>query len=513
MSLIAAVQSPLGGPYVEIPEKPHRVCSSEQKLVIQAVVQIAVRIFFVFSVIFMTAAIFPLSFSAVVLPLFGVGAAMFSAFFFHLDVSDSRRLIEPELPLLEPMEEARMHFMAPLPAPFQAQLPVRGLYRQGMNCWLNSDLQWMDCDPHVAGWLRTPIPEDLELFMQYLERYDIPEEWKVQFRNYRLHLNPPLPVSIAFEQFLHTINPGEATPPWKNFYLQFRAIYRDLLILQPYFSLFMGIYDQAAQHNLPIVNGNSQYLREVLSRLSPHIDPSPYLQMDAAEALTKILDLLPNRLKVHVREYNHYRVDGVTPMLGNPLGITEKEQYQWGFQLEINKNEPQNDLLRMFNAHCNETREVPNRNEWVTQSNIHNESQRYQPIRRRFEILEHPTALRLQIKRFESIRAPTSWLTKVVPNWWPGMGWRSEKLHNPVAIPRTFPLRRQDGQVRNYQLTAFIVHLGETPNSGHYIAYRKLMLNGAPAYFRLDDHVVTQIDPLTWERESAQAYLVDYLPE
>ncbi len=485
-------------------ELSHKVRSPKQKAIVHTIIQLAVRIFFVFSVIVMSAALLPLAFQAVLLPLFAIGAAVLASFFFQLEPSVFAQRIEAMPPLLKYIEKKPIRFAIHMPDHMPKTAP-RGIFRLGNNCWLNSLLQWIESDPLVARWIRIPIPPEMEPFIQYMQQYELPDGLVNGFRNYIQ--NHPLPVQAAFSQFLAGYVPNAG---FEEELRKFRdEIYPNLLILQPTFSQFFEIYDHARRDNLALVNANSQYLRLVLNRISQLINPSPAVQLDAAEAAGVILDLLPNSLKLQLEEENHYRVAGVTPIAGHPDGITRKTIRDWGIALSIDPKDQHPELGRMFKHFCNEKLRIPNRSDWITHINENQIDQKYQPIRRKFHLLEFPRSLRFQIKRMESIRS-TNWLAKVLPR---RLKHREKivKITKDVSIPDVLPVQKNSGEIRNYQLAAVTVHEGESTQSGHYETFRKIE-DGKVTYYRLDDHVVTQIDRQEWERAVRQAYLVQYSP-
>lgn len=475
----AAVDSSLLQQYQAPIEKPF--LSPNQKAIVHTIVQIAVRVFFVFAVVIMTAALLPLAFHAIVVPVIGISAAILSAFFFQLDVSAYAQPIEPFAPLLQPIADIPLKFIAPLPAAYPQELPIRGLIRQGMNCCVNASSQCHEGDPGVAQWVRTPLPAGLEPFLHYLAQYDLRPEWIQGFRNYYATLAPAPDVLLAFDHyFSQMVYPPEV----HDQYVKFRDIFKGLLRIQPYFSQFFAAHDHVIQNNLALGHENSQNLRIVLSALSGGIDPNPNVQLDATEVSYCLLNHLPNSLKTHIRETTR-RSDGTA---------TEREEYTPIVSLALPKGNSKPSMVDLVN-------------DYTREETIQPENQGL--IRRSVQFVEHPPVLRCHIKRFESVSPPKSWLTKLLPDWWPGMQWRAKKLHTPVAFD-PISLRIADGTARDYTCNTFLVHLGDSATSGHYIAYRKVMIHGQPAYFQIDDHLVTQIDQQAWERASQEAYMVYY---
>ncbi|MBX9744556.1 MAG: ubiquitin carboxyl-terminal hydrolase [Chlamydiales bacterium] len=76
---------------------------------------------------------------------------------------------------------------------------------------------------------------------------------------------------------------------------------------------------------------------------------------------------------------------------------------------------------------------------------------------------------------------------------------RGNKIHTPVEVPEMLDLAphyfglKQEAKIA-YELTDFIEHVGQTPHSGHYIAYvSRRDGQGNKRYFRCNDSVVEEI--------------------
>ncbi|MGL5263040.1 MAG: ubiquitin carboxyl-terminal hydrolase [Candidatus Rhabdochlamydia sp.] len=65
-------------------------------------------------------------------------------------------------------------------------------------------------------------------------------------------------------------------------------------------------------------------------------------------------------------------------------------------------------------------------------------------------------------------------LERFVPNW--ENPKKPTKFTNPIEIPEQLDakLLKKDASNQKYELSSFIVHIGQTINGGHYIAYRKV---------------------------------------
>ena len=329
------------------------------------------------------------------------------------------------------------------------------------------------------------------------------------FRAFLPAMAQPLPIPQAFAQFLEGYVPAA---DYRNEFVDFKNTYNDLLLLQPYFSQFLAAYDEARAQNRPVVNANSQNLRIVLSQISALIDPSSGVQLDAAEVLALMMGALPKGERIRIQKSTHYNVQGQPPIADHPDGITRKEEHLAVLPLEIDANEARPDLIRLVNHFCDEDLHIPNQNDWITQRDVFNQDRKYQPVHRHFEFVEPPPFLMIQLKRFKEIPPPKSWLTRILPNWWPGMQWRYQKLSTPIRVPDRFTLGTQNG-AQIYRLASVDVHIGGSPNSGHYVTYRSQVADGQTTYYCLDDSRVTQVPREAWARAVESSYLLHFLPE
>lgn len=494
-------------PLAHIPEKNFPIAAPHLKEIAKTVAQAAVRIFCVFSIIWMAGALLPVAFHAVLIPTMAIGASCLAGFLFQYDTSAFRQPIISLPPLLRQILERPIQFHAPAAPPLAPAAP-RGLFRQGQNCSINSIVQFIESCPRLALWFRAPPPQDLEPFIQFIETYQPRPEWIAGFRAFVPAMAQPLPIPQAFAQFLEGYVPADN---YRNEFVDFRNTYKDLLLLQPYFSQFLAAYDEARANNRPVVNANSQNLRIALSQISALIDPSSGVQLDAAEVLGLMMGALPQRERIRIQKSTQYNIQGQPPIADHPDGITRKEEFLAVLPLEMDPNEARPDLLRLINHFCDEDLNIPNANDWITQRDVFNQERKYQPIHRHFEFVEPPPFLMIQLKRFKEVPPPKSWLTRVLPNWWPGMQWRYQKLSNPIRVPDRFTLGTQNG-AQIYRLASVDVHLGGSPNSGHYVTYRAQEVDGRTVYYCLDDSRVTQVPREAWLRAVESSYLLHFLP-
>ncbi|HSX27056.1 MAG TPA: ubiquitin carboxyl-terminal hydrolase family protein [Chlamydiales bacterium] len=531
--------------------------SPKAKVVIAAIAQLAVKIFFIFSAVWMAGVLLPVAFHAVFLPMIALGATTLAAFFFQSEPPSQKAVISSPS-LIEKIPERPIHFELPLPAGIPQNAP-RGIYRTGMNCWVNSLVQLLECEPFVAQWLRTPIPLDLEPFIQYIAQYEVPLDIIQEFRAFHEELIPPKPVPDAFALFLKErrtvvrwlntslplnyelfnqyvareerevqdglmqafhnfaagFNPPQPLPnafaeflkryeeeSYKKGFLDFCDAYLNLQKILPKFNEFLVQgYDAAVLQRQAAVRTDSQMLREALSLIGP-FDPSPAIQIDAGEAWAYSLELLPNSQKVLIYEENHYDVRGLIPLPNNPI-VSEK-MHCWGFILGMDPEEGAPDLIKLLENFRNDKKKHP-------KVSLNGKEQKYKRILKVTQIVQPPAVLRIHVNRVAKISPVQTWVAKVIPKWFPGMADRPVKLDYPIAVPQIFPLETQQG-VANYTLVGFGVHIGELPTNGHYISYRSIVIDGRRVYFCQDDAKVTLMDQEAWFRETRKASQFCFLP-
>ncbi|MES2273590.1 MAG: ubiquitin carboxyl-terminal hydrolase family protein [Chlamydiota bacterium] len=470
--------------------------SPKQKLLIQTVGQIAVRILFALSVILIATAVFPLSIQAVAIPLAAIGSSFLAAFFFP---ASSKSLIHPLSlpPLLLPQAEPRIRLAEPQ-APVISPNAPRGIFRQGMNCCFNSLYQLIQSEPGLAQWFRTPVPQDLEGFINFLAPYHPPLAWMNLFRQYFINKNPPLFPSVAFVHFLEANRPefnNRAT------LLKFQGIAQHLVILQPTFQHFSAAYEQAAAQGQPLVGVNSQMLRLAVNLVAPRgmISESSGRQEDPMEALNAILQHLPDQMNARYDMVSTYDMRGLPAMAELPDGVSRKEETSGYFTLEIGA-EP--DLGKMFAHHFDH-----NPGNLHGTMGVDGARHSYPAIRKQYEFREAPQVLRFQVKRFRAVPPPQSLLTRILPSWFPGMQWRPEKIGIPIVVPREITLPLMNGAVQKYRLSGCVNHHGNSATSGHYTSGR--IVNNE--FYLMDDAVVTQVDGQTFDRFAQESYLQTYV--
>lgn len=378
---------------------------------------------------------------------------------------------------------------------------VCGLRNRGMNCAFNSVAQFLNSDPVLAEWFRNPLTAEMTLqeFEQFLAGYNPGQELIDQFRLYvgNQPQNPP-PIPILFRTFLN-----ENRQTFRNLH----ETYESLIRIQEPFSQFFDAYDQAVQGNLDVAAAaDSQRLRLAVHQVNQQISESPYVQEDAPEILTSVLNVLPNEQHICIQESYHYNTEGMPAIQGCPDGISVKPPENQGYlTLEIKSDNQPPRLDQMIADYFDHDIET---GDGVRFQGVDGVERRYIPDHCSRTLLRTPTALRFQIKRFYVEEPPRTWLTRWLPNLFPHLPYKTEKRETPVEVPDEITLTLADGTRQRFQLTSFINQHGSSMGSGHYTCSRII----DNQRYMLDDSRVSPIDEINWEENLKRAYLICYLP-
>jgi hypothetical protein len=464
---------------------------------IEVIAQIAIKILFITGSILIAAAAFPISWHPITIPIVATGTTLLAGFFYPQPNLIRGPLFAPLPPLIKPLQLLANGELAP---DFPADCP-RGFVNIAQNCALNSMAQMVNSDTPVAEWMRHPITDaiDMAAFRNVIQGYNPPANVLDQFEAYfNLLPEPRPPIRTAFSAFLQIHVPPIADLGALN---ALRRTYENLLLLQPAFSQFFRANDAAVQARQSTSQGNSQTLRAALSQASAMVNPSPNVQMDLAEVVEPLLDVLPNRLKTNIETLYHYNTNGLPPLLEPPQ---PKREHVGFFSLPITGENPS--LPALFETYRNNANAEPQKR-WGVDRSLHN----YPVARVEVNILEPPPALRFQLKRFDVERPPVSWYSHlpILSYFYPPLGVRQIKIETPVECPEEFSLTLKDGRVVRYRLNCFVNHLGRGPNSGHYTSAK---IAGGNKYM-MNDSRVTLVNPEqqeVWNEALRHSYFVQY---
>lgn len=492
---MAAPVAPVYRNPAERPGDMHREgCCAKLKVLVELIIQTVVRVLFIAASIVMAAAAFPLKIHALVLPVVAVGTTALAGFFFPEPRLAPARL-NPMKPLLQPAAARPIAAAVPPDLIQEAPRPLVNIHN---NCAFNSLVHFFQSDPTLAHWFRHPLTPgmDMAAFENFLAGYATPQQVVNHFRQYvNLRAVPHPSVPAMFKEFIDGHVPG---PDYAAGFRHIKNTYNDLRLLQGPFGNFFAAYDRAIQDNLPV--GTSQDLRLALNRITEMVDPSEGVQVDAAEPMNYVLDLLPNAQKLRISEETHYDTRGLSAIAGNPDGVVRKDERHGYIQVAIPENEEAPTLDRLIQLHFDD-------HTVIERKDVHGKDRPYPTtITRRFE--EAPQALRIQIKRFYNQKPPASWLTKLKLFFWPELGWRMIKKEVPVQIPQELTISLANGERRQFRLASFVNHHGATIAGGHYTA--ACIINGRN-YF-MNDEEVTLPDQPAWDDRLQKAYLLCYLP-
>lgn len=464
----------------------------------EAIAKIAIRVLFVVANLLMTAALFPISWHAIVIPFVAIGSVALAGFFFpHAGRALGERFPHPG-PLIRPVRTD-----APMPENFTEHAPV-GYVRQGQNCAFNAAAHVLDSEPQIAEWLRNPIPEEIDLagFQNFLNDYNPSPNFVQRFNEYVAE-HPRQPIPALFTQFLQQYLERYAPQgEERGNYFSIQDAFRNMTALHRSLSEFYRANDEALQARQAVSMGNSLNLRVAVSRVSQEIRSDPHQQVDADELIKAILNMLPNRFKIHMQESCHM----LDPQMPNPP-LPRREPPAGLIPLDLNLNDLPFTLERLLQHHCNDERVEP----------VRRGEAYYQVERISREFVEPPSALRFHIRRFSQEWATTEmswgeWLRSFFKTPEPRpRQLQFRKNDTPVECPEEFSIRLQNGEERRYRLASFLNHHGNS-GGGHYTSAE---IRDGRKYLE-DDTVVTlvesQADHERWNDWLSHSYLLCYLP-
>lgn len=440
--------------------EPLSFCSKIKQLA-ELVIQIAVPILFISASILAAAAYFPLNFHAVAIPIIAIGSTYLAGFFFPQPRSVTPPYFDTLFPLIQPIETPDGEM------PPQFRDAPRGLGNAYRNCAFNSLVHYLEGDPQIGKWLRNPLPQeiDLEGFEKFLAGYNPPKQLVDDFKAYYYaNLQNRTHIPGMFKNFL---NDYKGTVD-QNARKKIQGIFVNLPLIQETFSAFLNAYDRnVLQNKIVAVDADSQTLRTALSQISPAINPSAAITIDAPEVLGFILDTLPDDQKLLLKRTYHYNKHGRDLMKAS----SHSKQELTGFlPLEFDDDDPAPSLKKMLENYCHNT-------------NIDSPRVDYETVC----FLKAPPVLRIAFNRFTHKQNP----------------YRQIKKDNAIDVPSELEIME-----RKYRLVSFVNHHGDFIK-GHYTAGR--IVNGQK--FIMDDRKVTPVeDQAAWEEQLRHAYLLCYLP-
>lgn len=453
--------------------------------------QIAIQLFFIIGSVFIAAAVLPVFLHTIAIPGAAIGTTALAGSFFlrPSNLPPPQQLMVP--PLIQPI--APRQISPTLPAELHREAPPR-LYNERANCAFNALAHFMEGNPLLSHWFRHPLPPDADMatFERFLAGYNPPDELVAAFRQYVEEQSEyRSSISILFRNFIERHVPS-------NNHLEFnriQSIVQSLQSVQAVFASFCAAYDEGIANNRVVAT--SQELRLAVNRIaSASIPPSAHRQVDAAEVMGYIFDLLPASFKMHILERTTYDTQNLPHIDGNRGGRTEKEERPSYLSLCLPKDEESHTLQGLLHNYCCERGYKERRSE--------DHQNRLYPAETERVFLEAPSALCFQIKRFD-FEEPQ----KRLGRWfWPQSGGRRVKRNDLVEAPDILRIKLINGEEREYRLVSFVNHHGNDLDSGHYTADRRI--NGRD--YHMDDRRVTLVDPVARRAALQEAYLLYYVP-
>ncbi len=461
------------------------------------VAQAAVRILFILSSIWVAATFLPISFHAVAIPLIAIGATAIASFFYEqlpaLDAPERQALF----PLIRGEGRA-----APIPGVLPDVPP--GLVNRGANCAFNSVLQALHSDPRSIQWLTHLLEDDqtIDAFVQFIEGYNISRDDTNRFRAF-VAAQPAENHPLVRDLFVQFCQMGDAPVSMRRFCADdFARLER----VKQTFNEVLTRYAQEVGRGARVEVGSA--MRGAIHRLNESVSQSNMAQIDAGEILVTILGLFPPGDKLRMQATQRYDTTNLPPLLGYPDGVIDREELDSTLQLGVPPHIASSSIQALLNFYCN-SEEVLSKAS-VERINEHGQEVARNvpyPVRTTRRLLFAPPVIWMEAKRFEQEYPSQSWLSKVLPSWFPPKPVRIRKRNLPIEAQAEVTIQLVDGQMKRYRLASFIVHSGDTPDSGHYVAYREV----GGAKYKLDDSHVTLLSQAEWERRAQQGYLYCYV--
>jgi ubiquitin C-terminal hydrolase len=127
------------------------------------------------------------------------------------------------------------------------------------------------------------------------------------------------------------------------------------------------------------------------------------------------------------------------------------------------------------------------------------------------QFLTAPKSLWLPPKRYRRVEPQWAGLHRMMPNWFDAQPADQIKDERPMTFQEILTIQPVQGGPARYKLDGFICHLGQTPDSGHYISYRLGKDDeGREAWFEMNDSVVTRISDAQMRAVLPTAYIPHY---
>lgn len=487
------------GPVPALPVQPAQQgfnCCSMLTYLAEAVVQLAVRTIFIVANILVAAALMPIAWHWIVLPIVAIGSTTLAAFFFPNFQVMAPRIGRLPMPRPHPMPADGL-----FPAHYPAGSPV-GFNRLGQNCAFNAAAHFWDSDPLTAAWVRQPsVPEGIALpdFLAFLNRYNPPAELIAAFQQYVDQQPQPRPaIPLSFTHFLAQYQAPAAIQA------EVRRIRGTYQLFQTILPNFYRACDEAVHARRAVSLGRSEFIRAGMSAVLATIPPNNYEQTDAGEIVRGLLDFAPDAMKPLIEKTYHYNMDGL-PAMAEPR--QPRQERMTVLPLPLDRTTPNGTPLETLIQRAQRNTTV----EAQRYMGVDGQRHEYPVVEEVTEFIEPPPALRFQLNRFTHERPIPSLLSRWLPAIFPPINWRGVKLNTEIEIPDQLAITLRDGRVCQYRLASYVTHNGSY-SSGHYVSGE---VRGAERYFQNDaqvTHIETPEDQENWNAHKRQAYLLCYVP-
>ncbi len=479
----------------------------------EVIIQVAIRALFIAAHILMAAWLLPLSWHWVALPIVALGSTVLAAFFFPQFSVIGLGDVRPKTPLLPPV---RRGVNGQIPEHYPDGSPV-GYRNEGENCAFNSVAHFLDSNPNLAQWLRSPVTDETDwpTFLAFLGTYLPPAALRDQFEQYVAQQPDPKPsVKRMFHQFLENYVPNVVDRVQTD---RIKNTFAHLERAHPVFKPFYQANDAAVQNRRAVSDGRSGDLRAVLAQVNPLIEEGN-VQTSADFIATPVLDILmPETMKTVIERTVHYNMQGLPPMAEPSPPQVERVGL---LPLDIDSNDPAPTLERLIQNSFNYGNVDPR-----TEMGVDGVKRDYPIERISVEFLEAPPALWFWLKRFRQEPPPEglynqflAYMHREFPKFSSyalqrPIGYRDIKINTPVQCPEEITIRLKNGQQLQYRLSSFVTHQGMADRGYRHYVSGEIRVGHK---FYENDSVTTlvenQADQDNWDDQLQHSYLLSYLP-
>jgi hypothetical protein len=386
----------------------------------------------------------------------------------------------------------------------RSTLSLISLFKQDGNDGFVPLLEWMS-DPNAA------VGDACFIF--------IPEEKRDQVKAITTAIKQDPTLCTFFIQSLGLIQELRQNPNQQQMILRYLTMIHsaekrpESLACLVAYQTFFSSYEKNREENQTGIEANldSQNLREALHKLNNLIRSNSSEQEDVHEGLMIMGDLIPPELKIRQKITYTYEIDGLPPLSEGVSNVRSESVFEPPIiHVPIFGEKPNLSdlLLRALD------RKIPRDERSEGYKLMGEKGVNYPKNHEKCDFESKPSSLWISLKRFNYLDPSESFFSKWMPKFLRSPPVKERiKLDTPVLLGDILTIATTEEEGLQYKLDAFIVHSGNTPNSGHYRSYKLGENNlGEAVWYEMDDSTVREIKGSKLARCKEQAYLIHYSP-